>query len=52
LVSHGLQVGAERGRVLAHAARERGAEFAGVARERAGEFADTARTQVKQRRRR
>jgi uncharacterized membrane protein YphA (DoxX/SURF4 family) len=52
LVGHGLQVGAERGRVLAHAARERGAEFAGVARERAGEFADTARTQVKQRRRR
>jgi uncharacterized membrane protein YphA (DoxX/SURF4 family) len=42
---------AERGRVLAHAARDRGAEFAGVARERAGEFADTARAQVKQRRR-
>jgi uncharacterized membrane protein YphA (DoxX/SURF4 family) len=51
-VGHGLHVGAERGRVLAHAARDRGAEFAGVARERAGEFADTARTQVKERRRR
>ncbi len=33
-VGHGLQVGAERGRELAHVARERGAELAEVARER------------------
>ena len=31
-VGHGLQVGAERGRELAHVARERGAEWAEVAR--------------------
>jgi uncharacterized membrane protein YphA (DoxX/SURF4 family) len=42
-VGHGLQVGAERGRELAHVARERGAEFADVARERGTEFADVAR---------
>src|SRR6478736_2253643 len=60
-VGHGLQVGAERGRELAHVARERGAEWAEVARERApeladtareraGELADTARTQAKEQR--
>jgi uncharacterized membrane protein YphA (DoxX/SURF4 family) len=42
-VGHGLQVGAERSRELAHVARERGAEFADVARERGAEFADVAR---------
>jgi uncharacterized membrane protein YphA (DoxX/SURF4 family) len=42
-VGHGLQVGAERGRELAHVARERGAEFAEVARERAPEIAEVAR---------
>jgi len=42
-VGHGLHVGAERGRVLAHVARERGAEFADVARERAPELAELAR---------
>ena len=42
-VGHGLQVGAERGRELAHVARERGAEFADVARERAPELAELAR---------
>ena len=38
-VGHGLQVGAERGRGLAHVARERGGELAEVARERGGELA-------------
>ncbi len=42
-VGHGLQIGAERGRELAHVARERGAEFADVARERAPVLADAAR---------
>lgn len=42
-VGHGLQVGAERGRELAHVARERGAELAEVARERAPEIAEVAR---------
>lgn len=42
-VGHGLQVGAERGRELAHVAGERGAEIAHVARERGAEFADVAR---------
>ncbi|ULE32251.1 DoxX family protein [Mycobacterium sp. IDR2000157661] len=42
-VGHGLQVGAERGRELAHIARERGAELADVARERGPEFAELAR---------
>jgi uncharacterized membrane protein YphA (DoxX/SURF4 family) len=42
-VSHGLAVGAERGRELAHLALERGSEFADVARERGSEFADVAR---------
>jgi uncharacterized membrane protein YphA (DoxX/SURF4 family) len=42
-VEHGLQVGAERGRELAHVARERGAEWADVARERGAEWADVAR---------
>jgi uncharacterized membrane protein YphA (DoxX/SURF4 family) len=42
-VGHGLQVGAERGRELAHVARERGAELAEVARERGGELAEVAR---------
>ena len=42
-VGHGLQVGAERGRELAHVARERGAEIADVARERAPELAEVAR---------
>ena len=42
-VGHGLQVGAERGRELAHVARERGAEWAEVARERAPVLAEAAR---------
>src|SRR6478752_3819842 len=42
-LGHGLQVGAERGRELAHIARERGGEFAEVARERGGELAEVAR---------
>src|ERR1700682_2437197 len=42
-VGHGLQVGAERGRELAHVARERGAELAEVARERGGGLAEVAR---------
>ncbi|HKP41276.1 DoxX family protein [Mycobacterium sp.] len=42
-VSHGLQVGAERGRELAHVAGERGAELAHVARERGAELAEVAR---------
>src|ERR1700694_5412640 len=42
-VGHGLQVGAERGRALAHGARDRGAELAEVARERGGELAEVAR---------
>jgi uncharacterized membrane protein YphA (DoxX/SURF4 family)/gas vesicle protein len=42
-VGHGLQIGAERGREIAHVARERGAEFAEVARERGPEIAELAR---------
>ena len=42
-VGHGLQVGAERGRGLAHVARERGAELADVALERGAELAEVAR---------
>jgi uncharacterized membrane protein YphA (DoxX/SURF4 family) len=42
-VGHGLQVGAERGRELAHVARERGAELAEVAKERGPEWAELAR---------
>ncbi|MFL6085434.1 MAG: DoxX family membrane protein [Mycobacterium sp.] len=42
-VGHGLQVGAERGRELAHVARERGGEWADVARERAPVLAEAAR---------
>src|SRR6185295_6301848 len=42
-VEHGLHVGAERGRGLAHIARERGAEWAEVARERAPVLAEAAR---------
>jgi uncharacterized membrane protein YphA (DoxX/SURF4 family) len=42
-LGHGLQVGAERGRELAHVARERGAELAEVARERAPVLAEAAR---------
>jgi uncharacterized membrane protein YphA (DoxX/SURF4 family) len=42
-VGHGLQIGAERGRELAHVARERGAELADVALERGSEWAEVAR---------
>jgi uncharacterized membrane protein YphA (DoxX/SURF4 family) len=42
-VGHGLQVGAERGRELAHVARERGAEWAEIARERAPVVVEAAR---------
>jgi uncharacterized membrane protein YphA (DoxX/SURF4 family) len=42
-VGHGLQVGAERGREIAHVARERGAELAEVARDRGPELAEVAR---------
>jgi uncharacterized membrane protein YphA (DoxX/SURF4 family) len=42
-LGHGLQVGAERGRELAHAAAERGAELAEIARERAPVLAEAAR---------
>jgi uncharacterized membrane protein YphA (DoxX/SURF4 family) len=42
-VGHGLQVGTERGRELAHVALERGAEWADVARERAPVLAEAAR---------
>jgi uncharacterized membrane protein YphA (DoxX/SURF4 family) len=42
-LGHGLQVGAERGRELAHVAAERGAELAEVARERAPLLAEAAR---------
>jgi len=42
-VGHGLQVGAERGREIAHLALERGGEVAEVARERGGELAEVAR---------
>jgi hypothetical protein len=42
-VGHGLQVGTERGRELAHVALDRGAELAEVARERAPVLAEAAR---------
>ncbi len=42
-VGHGLQIGAERGRELAHVARERGADLAEIALERGSEWADVAR---------
>lgn len=42
-VGHGLQVGAERGRELAHIARERGTELADIALERGSEWAEIAR---------
>ncbi|HVQ51599.1 MAG TPA: DoxX family protein [Mycobacterium sp.] len=42
-VGHGLQIGAERGRELAHVARERGADLAEVALERGAEWAEVAR---------
>ncbi len=42
-VGHGLQVGAERGRELAHLAAERGADWAEVARERSADWAELAR---------
>lgn len=41
-LSHGLQVGAERGRELAEIAGKRGAELAEVARERGSELAEVA----------
>ncbi len=42
-VAHGLQIGAERGRELAHVAAERGSELAEVARDRGAEWAEAAR---------
>jgi uncharacterized membrane protein YphA (DoxX/SURF4 family) len=42
-VGHGLNVGADRGRELAHVALERGAEFADVAQKRGAELVDIAR---------
>ncbi|BBY77469.1 hypothetical protein MPRF_43680 [Mycolicibacterium parafortuitum] len=42
-VGHGLQVGAERGRELAHIAGERGSELAEVALDRGGKLAEVAR---------
>jgi uncharacterized membrane protein YphA (DoxX/SURF4 family) len=42
-LGHGLQIGAERGREIAHLALERGSELADVARERGTEFAEVAR---------
>jgi uncharacterized membrane protein YphA (DoxX/SURF4 family) len=42
-VGHGLNVGADRGRELAHVALERGAELADVAQKRGAEFVDIAR---------
>jgi uncharacterized membrane protein YphA (DoxX/SURF4 family) len=42
-LGHRFQVGAERGRELAHVARERGVELAEVARERAPVLAEVAR---------
>ncbi|MEC9325931.1 MAG: DoxX family protein [Actinomycetota bacterium] len=41
-LGHGLHVGAERGRELAHLARERGEEWAEVAQKRGGEWAEIA----------
>ncbi len=42
-LGHGLNVGADRGRELAHVALERGAELADVAQKRGAEFVDIAR---------
>jgi uncharacterized membrane protein YphA (DoxX/SURF4 family) len=42
-VGHGLNVGAERGRELAHVAQKRGAELADVAQKRGAELVDIAR---------
>ena len=42
-LGHGLQVGAERGRELAHIARERGEEWAEIAQKRGEEWAEIAR---------
>ncbi len=42
-VGHGLQVGAERGRELAHIAGERGSELAEVTLDRGGKLAEVAR---------
>ncbi|MBB5161363.1 DoxX family protein [Mycobacterium sp. AZCC_0083] len=42
-LGHGLQLGAERGREIAHLALERGSELADVARERGPELAKLAR---------
>lgn len=42
-LGHGLQVGADRGRELAHGAAERGSEWAEAIRERAPELAEAAR---------
>ena len=42
-VGHGLNIGADRGRELAHVALERGAEFADVAQKRGAELVDIAR---------
>jgi uncharacterized membrane protein YphA (DoxX/SURF4 family)/gas vesicle protein len=41
-VGHGLNVGADRGRELAHVARERGAELVDIARDRGPELAELA----------
>jgi uncharacterized membrane protein YphA (DoxX/SURF4 family) len=41
-VGHGLNVGADRGRELAHVARERGAELVDIARDRGPELAERA----------
>lgn len=41
-LGHGLHVGAERGRELAHLARERGEEWAEIAQKRGGEWAEVA----------
>ena len=50
-LGRGLQVGAERGRELAHVARERGHELAEVARERGPELAEVARERGRRTRR-
>ena len=48
-VGHGLQVGAERGRELAHVARERGAEWAEVGPRTRTELAEVARERARAR---
>lgn len=42
-IGHGLQIGAERGRELAHVAGERGAELAEVAKDRGADLAEVAK---------